>query len=93
MIAHGTGIVPFVSILERIANLLHNSASSDAFGEFHLFYGCRNDLDEFLYKGFILSTLETLNSLGCKVSLHLACSRAQSDIPYPSYVSTTMGYV
>jgi sulfite reductase alpha subunit-like flavoprotein len=93
MIAHGTGIVPFVSILERIANLLHNSASSNDIGEVHLFYGCRNDLDEFLYKGFILSTLETLNSLGCKVSLHLACSRAQSGIPYPSYVSTTKGYI
>jgi sulfite reductase alpha subunit-like flavoprotein len=93
MIAHGTGIVPFVSILERIANLLHNSTSCDAVGEVHLFYGCRNDLDEFLYKGFILSTLETLNSLGCKVTLHLACSRSQSDIPYLSYVSTTNGYV
>jgi sulfite reductase alpha subunit-like flavoprotein len=93
MIAHGTGIVPFESILERIANLLHYSASSNDIGEVHLFYGCRNDLEEFLYKGFILSTLETLNSLGCKVSLHLASSRSQSDLPYPSYVSTTNGYV
>lgn len=44
MIAHGTGIVPFVSIFERINNLIESQAQEGAtYGPVYLFYGGRND--------------------------------------------------
>ena len=77
MIAHGTGIAPFISIMERLNNLIRNSPDTDQLklGEVQLFYGCRNENEEFLYKSKILVILDYLTSRGCSVQLNLAVSR------------------
>jgi sulfite reductase alpha subunit-like flavoprotein len=49
MIAHGTGVAPFVSILHRMKNL-----SPDRAGPVRLFVGMRDDNHSFIYKDEIL---------------------------------------
>jgi hypothetical protein len=43
MIAHGTAIVPFVSILERIKNIVNTQNPKGPLGTIFLFFGGRND--------------------------------------------------
>jgi len=57
MIAHGTGVAPFVSILERIC---HDPSMQNR--KISLFYGVRNDREELLFKEELIGFLKTLNS-------------------------------
>lgn len=51
MIAHGTGIAPFVSITDRIKNVIEQGNS---IGNIYLIYGVRNEGDEFYYKDALI---------------------------------------
>lgn len=42
MVAHGTGVVPFVSVLQRMRNLL-KTHSPQLIGPVHLYFGIRSD--------------------------------------------------
>jgi sulfite reductase alpha subunit-like flavoprotein len=65
MIAHGTGIAPFVSILHRMRNLEKPNA-----GPVRLFLGMRDDDTAFIYRQELL---ELAKDLGAKI--YLAASR------------------
>jgi sulfite reductase alpha subunit-like flavoprotein len=51
MIAHGTGFSPFLSISERIKNLFRAQSydTTKKLGNIFIFYGVRNDDDEFYF--------------------------------------------
>lgn len=81
MIAHGTGVAPFVSILHRLRNLPATNP-----GPVRLFLGMRDDDKAFIYKQEIL---EAAQALGIKV--YLAASRTLSG--FLTGVTTIQGYV
>lgn len=56
MIAHGTGIAPMISILNRLINRLEKGEAS-MIGNVTLFYGVRDDGDEYLYREKIESSI------------------------------------
>jgi hypothetical protein len=78
MIAVGSGVTPFLALLERIKNLnLHSKV------RVHMFYGVMNDHECFFYhefmKDFFKKGHEEVGS-----TLHLACSRGiHEDEQYP----------
>jgi len=68
MIAHGTGVAPFVSILQRMRQLAPSNP-----GPVRLFLGMRDDDTGFIYKQEILALAKDLG-----VKVYLAASRALS---------------
>ncbi|TNV72834.1 hypothetical protein FGO68_gene17447 [Halteria grandinella] len=72
MICHGTGVVPFVSILSRIQSLL---SVHSTFGPVSLFIGIRNNHEDFLYKEHLLKVIAELQSINPSCTLGVACSR------------------
>ncbi|TNV80606.1 hypothetical protein FGO68_gene3840 [Halteria grandinella] len=74
MICHGTGVVPFVSILSRIQSLLSLNQPF-SFGPVSLFLGIRNNHEDFLYKEHLLKVIAELQSINSSCTLGVACSR------------------
>ena len=69
MVAVGSGVTPFLALLERISNLnCHDRV------RVHLFYGVMNDQECFFYHEFMKNFFEKAHkAIGS--TLHLACSR------------------
>lgn len=70
-IGSGTGIAPIMSFLEERAKQF-KTLGSKAFGECHLFFGCRNE-NEFLYRDQLVQW-----EIQGIVKLHVAFSRSES---------------
>ncbi len=70
LIATGTGIAPFRSVLLQRAAIAHE-AHTRAFGECWLFFGCRNAHEDFLYA----DELARLQKLGVITRVVTAFSR------------------
>ena len=76
MMSHGTGIVPFVSIIERLNNIKGLiSQHSTLPGPIHLFYGGRNNQEEFFYRETIIEIFKSLRLLGIDANIYVAWSR------------------
>lgn len=73
MIAVGSGVTPFLALLERITNLdLHYRV------RVHMFYGVMNDQECFFYHEFMKTFFEKGHAeIGS--TLHLACSRGMNE--------------
>jgi sulfite reductase alpha subunit-like flavoprotein len=54
MIANGTGVVPFISIIERLHSLRDQIVKESQPGPVYLFYGGRNNNEEFFYRDRII---------------------------------------
>ena len=67
MIAHGTGIAPFISMLQRI----QNDESVFQRVEVHFLFGARDNGEELLFGEFLTQFFE----VNRKNKLYLACSR------------------
>ncbi|EFJ49456.1 hypothetical protein VOLCADRAFT_59322, partial [Volvox carteri f. nagariensis] len=75
MVGPGTGVAPFRGFLqERRAQIL----AQKLLGEAVLFFGCRRDDEDYLYK----EELEAFKVEGTLAALHVAFSRAQADKVY-----------
>ena len=66
--AQGTGVAPFISILERIKNQNLQSCY-----KIIVMLGIRDDQESFIFKDFLTSFFQEQEMLGYK--LFLACSR------------------
>ncbi|RNA10633.1 nitric oxide inducible, partial [Brachionus plicatilis] len=76
MIGTGTGIAPFRSFWMQRDLKLQNRLNSDRFGDFILFYGCREKNKDFLYK----NEIEALKAKQVLSEFHIAFSR---DLNFP----------
>ena len=94
IVAHGTGITPFISILTRMKNVLE--LSSGTLSSISVFYGTRNDLEEFLYKEDFDHLFDKPLFHHVKESqMYLACSRDLQETPIEEapYLIKRKGYV
>lgn len=72
MICTGCGIAPFRSFwLDRAKCIEENKSKDRVIGDFILFYGCREEGKDFLYK----NELECLRNKNVLTSLQIAFSR------------------
>jgi len=88
IICMGTGVTPFISILERILATpmyLHNV-------KVQMYYGVRNDAASFYYQEFLTKFFKTSNQLHGS-QLTLACSRQISNHDKQQGIVKTSGYV
>lgn len=83
MVGPGTGIVPFIAFAEEREHMI---ANGESIGEGHLFFGCREKDNDFIYRDFFASKLDN------KVikSFNLAFSRPQ-DGTEKQYVQDVLG--
>lgn len=74
MVGPGTGIVPFIAFAEEREHL---KAKGDSIAEGHLFFGCRDKDNDFIYRDYLAAMVDT------KVlsSLNLAFSRSKDGSP------------
>ena len=82
-ICMGTGVVPFIGMLERIQGL------GLPFSKIEMVFGVRNDEKAFLYKDFLVAFFK---KHAANATLHLACSRSLSNndlVP----IRTSKGYL
>ena len=95
MIAHGTGITPFISILNRIKSLLICAKEQINLGDIYLFYGCRNDSDDFLYSNEIQEIYENyILKYNSNSQVFISCSRdVQGNISKPYLNIQAKSYV
>jgi len=67
MVGPGTGIVPFIAFAEERENL---KAKGDQIAEGHLFFGCRDKDNDFIYRDYLAAMVDTkvLSSLSLAFS-------------------------
>ena len=73
MVGPGTGIVPFIGFLEERRDKAEKSGQK--YGEAHLYFGCRRQESDFIFKDFLQNALKD----GFLSSLNLAFSRADGE--------------
>jgi len=71
MVGPGTGIVPFIGIIEDRELQSKNQDPSSLFGPSHLFFGCRLPDSDYIFK----DKLEQAKQVGLLSELHSAFSR------------------
>ncbi|CAL1296438.1 unnamed protein product [Larinioides sclopetarius] len=81
MVGPGTGVAPFIGFLHHREKLMAMNDGVNHYGETWLFYGCRYDDKDFLYK----SELQRLKSVGALTHLMVSFSR---ETPLPSGVTS-----
>lgn len=84
ILAHGTGVAPFISMLEFIqkANLMQKYAVT-------MVFGVRDNQEDFLFRDFLLNFF----SASPHSNLLLACSRSIHELATPANVHMLKGYV
>lgn len=67
MVGPGTGIVPFIAFAEERENL---KAKGENIAEGHLFFGCRDKDNDFIYRDYLAAMVDTkvLSSLSLAFS-------------------------
>lgn len=93
MIAHGTGVVPFISICERLKHLAESHPRTETMGAIYLFLGIRNEESDFIHKEQLKSIFTFLNEKGIKAHLYVACSRSLTGESDESWLTLRKGYV
>ncbi|GIL57574.1 hypothetical protein Vafri_12779 [Volvox africanus] len=79
MVGPGTGVAPFRGFLQdRRVELLAQKPPPEALGDAVLFFGCRREDEDYLYK----EELEAFKADGTLSALHVAFSRAQAEKVY-----------
>ncbi|GBL82059.1 Methionine synthase reductase [Araneus ventricosus] len=81
MVGPGTGVAPFIGYLRHCEKLMEMNDGVNHCGETWLFYGCRYDDKDFLYK----YELQRLKSVGVLTHLIVSFSRETS---LPSGITT-----
>ncbi|CDW81838.1 UNKNOWN [Stylonychia lemnae] len=89
-ICHGTGITPFISILERIKNIYE---SHERFGDLIMLFGVRSDTENFLFREQLLDIFTKLKLKSDYSQLYLASSQSLSEETYNGLVIKRKGHV
>ena len=83
LIATGTGVSPFISFLEFKKDLITKSSTSSPHASVTLYYGCRNESKDFLFKDELVKFSES----GLIHQLITSFSRDEDNLPSEKYPS------
>ncbi|KAL6057901.1 Assimilatory sulfite reductase (NADPH) flavoprotein subunit [Balamuthia mandrillaris] len=78
MVGPGTGVAPFLGFLQHRKYLLEQASTNERFGPCWLFFGCRNELKDFIYR----NELEEMKQANVLTFLSTAFSRDTEEVVY-----------